>query len=242
MIRDMTELTTRQKTLLSSIVEEYVLTAKPVGSKLLAEHNDLGVSPATIRNDMKDLEDLGFITHPHTSAGRIPTEIGYRYYVQNFVNTNQQLTKSLATEINDLIATANTAHNSELTLKYIAKGLAELSSEAILVRLRDQNFYYTGISNIFAKPEFRDIDMMYALSELVDQFDEAMQQLQLENSIDILIGSDNPMSTLCSAVVTQTYSVNTQEPTIIAIFGPMRMNYQRNYQLLQHTTQLLTNI
>src|SRR6188474_3865925 len=71
----------RRLAVLRAIVEDYVATEEPVGSKALVERHGLGVSPATVRNDMAALEDEGFITHPHTSAGRIPTDKGYRLFV-----------------------------------------------------------------------------------------------------------------------------------------------------------------
>lgn len=82
---DTPELTDRQKTILELVVREYVASASPVGSRLLAEHYRLGVSAATVRNEMARLEELGYLTHPHTSAGRIPTEQGYRYFVEQLM-------------------------------------------------------------------------------------------------------------------------------------------------------------
>jgi len=75
------DLNDREKTILRSIVQQFILTASPVGSRNITKKFDVGVSPATVRNIMSDLEDSGFINHPHTSAGRIPTDKGYRYYV-----------------------------------------------------------------------------------------------------------------------------------------------------------------
>lgn len=75
------DLNDREKTILRSIVQQFILTASPVGSRNITKKFDVGVSPATVRNIMSDLEESGFINHPHTSAGRIPTDKGYRYYV-----------------------------------------------------------------------------------------------------------------------------------------------------------------
>jgi heat-inducible transcriptional repressor len=75
------ELGARKTTVLRAVVEEYVRTGEPVGSETIAEHTGLGVSSATIRNEMAALEELGYLTHPHTSAGRIPTDLAYRRYV-----------------------------------------------------------------------------------------------------------------------------------------------------------------
>ena len=71
----------RKEAILRAIVEGYVSTHEPVGSKALSQNHNLGVSPATIRNDMASLEEEGLIAQPHTSAGRIPTDKGYRYFV-----------------------------------------------------------------------------------------------------------------------------------------------------------------
>src|SRR2546422_11765722 len=80
---DRGELGQRKAAVLHTIVEEYVRTGEPVGSETIAEHAGLGVSSATIRNEMAALEELGYLTHPHTSAGRIPTDLGYRRYVDS---------------------------------------------------------------------------------------------------------------------------------------------------------------
>src|SRR4029453_6330083 len=83
-MKDPTELDERKAAILRAVVEEYVETAEPVGSQRVARTRKLGVSSATVRNDMTVLEHEGYITQPHTSAGRIPTDLGYRYFVDNF--------------------------------------------------------------------------------------------------------------------------------------------------------------
>ncbi len=79
------ELTDRQKLILELVIREYVASAAPVGSRALSENYDLGISPATVRNEMAALEEQGYLTHPHTSAGRIPTDRGYRYFVERLM-------------------------------------------------------------------------------------------------------------------------------------------------------------
>ena len=80
------ELNEREKSILRYIIQQFILTASPVGSRNITKRYDLGISPATVRNIMSDLEDSGFIDHPHTSAGRIPTDKGYRFYVDSLMN------------------------------------------------------------------------------------------------------------------------------------------------------------
>ena len=75
------ELTERKLKILQAIISDYVRTAEPVGSRTISKKYDLGISPATIRNEMADLEEMGYLTHPHTSAGRVPSDMAYRLYV-----------------------------------------------------------------------------------------------------------------------------------------------------------------
>jgi heat-inducible transcriptional repressor len=79
-------LSERQRLILSAIVDDYIRSAEPVGSRSISKRGDVSYSPATIRNEMSDLEELGFLEQPHTSAGRIPSDKGYRYYVDHLVN------------------------------------------------------------------------------------------------------------------------------------------------------------
>ncbi len=81
------ELSDREKSILRYVIHQYILTASPVGSRNISKNYDIGLSPATVRNIMSDLEDLGFLDHPHTSAGRVPTDKGYRYYVDSLMPT-----------------------------------------------------------------------------------------------------------------------------------------------------------
>src|SRR5579875_1693558 len=79
------ELTERQRTILRRVVEEFVGTGQPVGSKTLVERSDLRVSASTVRAELAELEQRGLLTHPHTAAGRVPTERGYRYYADELL-------------------------------------------------------------------------------------------------------------------------------------------------------------
>lgn len=79
------ELSERERRVLEAVIQSYVATAEPAGSRTLSRQHGLGISPATIRNTMSDLEDKGFLFHPHTSAGRIPTDKAYRTYVDSLI-------------------------------------------------------------------------------------------------------------------------------------------------------------
>ena len=83
------ELNERKLKILQAIIGDFITTAEPVGSRTLSKKYDLGVSPATIRNEMADLEEMGFLTHPHTSAGRVPSQKAYRLYVNEIMKKRE---------------------------------------------------------------------------------------------------------------------------------------------------------
>ncbi|MGZ4712783.1 MAG: heat-inducible transcriptional repressor HrcA [Acidimicrobiia bacterium] len=122
--------TERRATVLKAVVEEYVLTAQPVASQTVTTSRDLGVSSATVRNDMTQLEREGFITQPHTSAGRIPTDQGYRYFVDNFTSAGS-LPAGQRRAVADFFATTHRA--LEDLLHETSQLLARLTSHAAVV-------------------------------------------------------------------------------------------------------------
>ena len=108
----------RKKKILHSIISEYIKSAEPIGSRHVAKNLDIGLSSATIRNEMADLEEMGYITQPHTSAGRIPTDKGYRFYVDQLV---QEQTQQVVTMNSMIIARTN---RMEQVLKQVVRMLA----------------------------------------------------------------------------------------------------------------------
>ncbi|WP_214824535.1 heat-inducible transcriptional repressor HrcA [Exiguobacterium algae] len=118
-------LTERQLLILRAIIDDYIQTAQPVGSRTLSKRDDLSFSSATIRNDMADLEDMGLIEKPHTSAGRIPSEVGYRYYVDHLVEKriiDERETFRLEERLKE------SAKESELLIRQAADLLSDLTN------------------------------------------------------------------------------------------------------------------
>src|SRR3989338_10221458 len=132
------QLTDRQKKIFSIIVDSYVETAEPVGSRTIAKRYDLDLSSATIRNEMSELEETGFITHPHTSAGRVPTDLGYRYFI-NYLLRKETVSQQLASDI-----------SSEFRKEM--EGLYDLLEKATRVLSA-----LTGETSIVIYPEMKDL-------------------------------------------------------------------------------------
>ncbi|MCX6785014.1 MAG: hypothetical protein NTV81_03750 [Candidatus Komeilibacteria bacterium] len=215
----------RQQKLFVEIVKENIRTAEPVGSKSLAGHRGLEYSSATLRNEMADLEKDGLLTQPHTSAGRVPTETGWKYYVEHFVGLGK-----LAAAEEKIISTLMAELKDEQALKELAKKIAELSKNAVLVSLDKNSFYYTGLGHLLGQPEFLSPDRVYDVGQIIDHFDTVLTDLLVKLSkVEIYIGSDNPCDPQCSLV-----AAPIGRHRVLGILGPCRMNYERNVGLVSH--------
>ncbi len=225
-------LTPRKETILKYIVETYIKEAEPIGSKLLSEDTGLEVSGATLRNEMRELEEEGLLTHPHTSSGRIPTEAGYRYYVEHLMKP-----EVIGKKITDKIGTALGGYREmDRKLKMFARIVSEMCGTAVIVSFNKDSLYYTGISHFFSQPEFQDYSFTVSVSGIFDTCEEVMPGLHKEYSDKtprISIGSENPFGTMCSVV-----GKKMDNDVLIAILGPLRMRYSRALTLLNYTNDV----
>ena len=156
-------MTSRQKDILMAIVEQYAEVASPVGSNLLAKLFD--VSSATIRAEMAELEHHGFIAQPHTSAGRIPTDKGYRFYVNNLAE--QGVTPDERRAAKALTTRVESGGLPERTIRNAVDTLVELTSNLGLATLGNQ-LYMSGLSNLFGQPEFMHPGQVQEVAQLLD--------------------------------------------------------------------------
>lgn len=227
----------RQECILKAVVEEYVRTAEPVGSKTIASRYGLDVSSATIRNSMAALEKEGFLQAPHTSAGRIPTEAAYVYFLKHFVEPKHEA----ATE-ERLRASVAGAENDEAALKTLAKTLVQFSGETAIIAFGPNWSYYTGVSNLFQKPDFQDLEIVQTLSEVVDRFDEAMRAFYhlVTEKPGVLIGSESPFGNQMASILVK-YHLPDRGDGVIGLVGPMRMDYATNLGLVEGAKEALDN-
>lgn len=218
-------LTERQKQLLQTIITSYIKDAQPVASGFLANKLKDSVSSATIRNEMVELEKAGFIEQPHTSAGRIPTEKAYQFYVELILDT-KKIKKSL--NIKEI------KNNEEI--KNLAKKVSELTGNAVIVAFAKNDFYYTGISNLFSQVEFADRKMLINMSQIIDHLDNKLKDLFEDFSgVEILIGQNNPFGNKCGVVFGSFNFLN--EKRLLAVLGPIRMDYERALGLIKEIVE-----
>jgi len=218
----------RQENLLKVLIKEHLKTAEPIASKLLEEKSSLNVSSATIRNEMAELEELGYIYQPYTSAGRVPTEKAYKHYLQDYFTG--RLSPKETGEL-EIFLQPLKKEPTEILVKALAKKVAELSDTAVVIGFSENSFYYTGLSYLFQKPEFQDHEVIYDLSLVIDHLDQAMGKMFKQIlKPEIYIGSENPFGAECSIVMGPWQFENQRG--IMGLLGPMRMDYQKNIGLV----------
>ena len=232
---------TRQQNLFKTIVSQYIETAQPVSSKYITESGKFQLSSATIRNEMAELEQAGYIYHPHTSAGRVPTEKGYQFFVENFLK-DLKLGQKEQTMLDSIIKSFQKFEPQ--VAKELAKGMAEFSQGAVFVAFSGRDFYYTGLSNLFSQPEFVQHQLVHHLSQVIDHLDKVVGKIfdNINSDVEIYIGSKNPFGHDCSSVITKYKYKTKKDVGLLGILGPMRMDYESNASLIKYSQQLINSL
>ncbi|MFA5130895.1 MAG: hypothetical protein WC467_00550 [Patescibacteria group bacterium] len=219
----------RKKFILETIIKEYLKTAMPVSSGVLVEKYKFDISTATVRNEMMELEDEGYIYQPHTSAGRVPTEMAYELFVGDLedIKKRRELKRPESEMLEKLF------RHDETSFRQTAKAIAEMSGGAVFWAFHKNDLYYTGLSNLFAQPEFSQLNMVCDVSEIIDRLEDIIDEIfeELEDGQKILIGSKNPFGNFLSTVLVKYKNNNASG--IFGILGPMRMDYARNLALTE---------
>lgn len=226
----------RQIQVLRYIIDEYVRTAEPVSSKGLCDRYDLDCSSATVRNDMAALEEGGFITQPHTSAGRVPTEKAYRYYIANVLPASAPRTVN----INITFKTVREEPLIEDRLKQLGEALALASGDAVMMATSRPWSATLGLGNLIRKPDFRTEEQLMRLAGDLEKFDAALKQLLVvaDDDVRVVLGHDNPFGASLGSVVARHRLPNGQHG-VMSIVGPMRMDYGRNVALLNQAKKII---
>ncbi|MBP9732099.1 MAG: hypothetical protein KBD29_01425 [Candidatus Magasanikbacteria bacterium] len=226
-------MTPRKEAILKYVVETYIRDAEPIGSKLMSENAALEVSGATLRNEMRELEEEGLLTHPHTSSGRIPTEKGYRYYIEHLMKP-EIIAKRTAEKIAHSL---REYRDREQKLKMFARIVSELCGSAVVISFEKNSLYYTGISHFFAQPEFQDYEFTVTMSGMFDSFEDLIPELYdgyIGTDPHIVIGSESPFGHMSGVV-----GGRLKGEEFFAILGPLRMRYNRAISLITYGRDLL---
>ncbi len=219
----------RKQFILETIIKEYVKTAQPVSSGVLVGKYKLDISPATVRNEMMELEEEGYIYQPHTSAGRVPTEIAYELFLETIKDVKKKRGLKEADEKN----LENIFNKEGVALRQTAKAISELASGAVFWAFNKNDLYYTGLSNLFSQPEFKQVDAVCDVSGIIDRMEEIIDDIfeELPEGSQTLIGSKNPFGNFLSAVLVKYRHEGAHG--LFGILGPMRMDYGHNLALAE---------
>ncbi len=229
-------MTERQIKLLAAVVEQYAEVASPVGSSLLARA--FHVSSATIRSEMAELERLGYIMQPHTSAGRVPTDKGYRFYVNNMVKDSGNSPAERRGE-RALTARVEGGGVPERTIRNAVDTLVELTHNLGLATIGDQ-LYIAGLSNLFGQPEFLAVGQVQQVARLLDNLEPWLREAAPNEPLSVYIGAENPIgrSAQCSLIISRFRSPYSDK-SYVGVLGPTRQSYREVMQLVEHTGRTL---
>ncbi len=233
----------RQQKILAAVVEEYTKTGLPVGSGVLVDKYNFNVSTATLRADMVNLEKEGLLYQPHTSAGRIPTDEGYRFFVEEIM-PDRELSKreqqSLQKELLQL-----KAQNTRLT-RSTAKLLSTLSGYMAVSAFPNKNeFSEFGLKSLLEKSKMEDLDEICHLAEALDYIDEKCEDLMVslsDGETKIFIGEENPFAKSKNYSMIVSQYDQGGERGILALIGPKNMKYEKNKSLIDYVKKMLGGV
>ena len=229
----------RQQKILNAIVEQYAEVASPVGSTLLAKL--FNVSSATIRAEMAELERLGFIMQPHTSAGRVPTDKGYRFYVNN-VATDLPVMQIEGRAERALAHRVQSAGAPERMIRNAVDTLVELTRNLGLATIGNQ-LYMSGLSNLFGQPEFVNAIQVQQVAQLLDNLEPWLREAAPNEPLSVYIGSENPIGrTAGVSLIISRFRSPFSDRSYIGTLGPTRQSYRDVMSLVSRAGQELEEV
>jgi len=247
-------LTNRQEVILNCVVDTHIQTAQPVGSRMITERYRLQSSPATVRHEMGVLEYHGFLMHPHTSSGRIPTDRGYRYYVDHspvsWTAESASIPDGLMQELSDA------SDEIELFGEKVSGVLSQLAEETSLVIMEEgssedslemkSRYFLQGTSYILDKPEFQDLQKVKPLLKAFEEkrgIGHWVTRRTKSDGVNISIGTENEPEVLreCT-VVTTRYTTGQSREGMLAVVGPTRLDYAKTVSLVRQMAQMIQQV
>ena len=234
-------MTERQIAILIAIVEQYAEVAAPVGSVTLARL--FSVSSATIRSEMVRLEEMGLIMQPHTSAGRIPTDKGYRFYVNQITETEDSPSLELDRSARAIAARVTThGDRADRAIRSAVDSLVELTHNLGVATIGDQ-LYMSGIGNLFSQPEFLRGNHTQAVARLLDNLEPWLREAAPNEPLNVYIGAENPIGkTSGASLIISRFRSPYSDRSYIGVLGPTRQSYARVMRLVRHAGAMLEEV
>ena len=199
-------------------------------------------SPATIRAEMARLEALGLIAQPHTSAGRVPTDAGYRFYVNNLNGSGVSEQNSVDRGAHALEVRVTSQSRADAAIRGAVDALVELTGNLGLATIGGQ-LYLSGISRLFTQPEFVDTRRVQSVAKLLDNLEPWLREAAPGEPLNIFIGHENPIGGNSEvSLIISRFKSPFSDRSYIGVLGPTRQNYARVMQLVRHAGNTLEEI
>lgn len=235
-------MTERQIEILAAIIEQHAEIAAPIGSVMLAKI--FNVSSATIRSEMAKLEEMGFITQPHTSAGRIPTDAGYRFYVNMLTEAHEtKLLPDLDRSARTIQARVNNhGDHADRAIRSAVDSLVDLTHNLGLATIGDE-LYISGIGNLFSQPEFAQIDHARAVANLLDNLEPWLREAAPNEPLNVYIGAENPIGKSSGvSLIISSFRSPYSDRSYIGVLGSTRQSYDKVMRLVRHAGAMLEEV
>lgn len=236
------DLTPRQIELLKAIIAEYTETGEPVGSDILDKKYNMGVSPATIRNEMVTLAKNGYLRKEYFSAGRVPTAQAFRFYIGNLMHEKEL---STAEEVSHKSAVWDFRHELHQLLQHATQSLAHRTHMLSVAATDKGDVYYFGVNHILRQKEFSDLERARNLFEPFESFgfcDNIMKRFQqIEDEILYMFAEEERDMSDNIAYVFSRFESPEVKGTI-GVMGPRRMRYDVVVPNVKYFSQLIESI
>lgn len=230
----------RRREILRKTIEYYLETAEPVSSESLLDNFKLDFSSATIRSVLKDLEDKGYLTHPHTSSGRVPTDLGYRFYINDLMH-KMDLSKE---EKNTLKRFFNSyLEMQKSVLENATRIISNFTHYVGIVNDEDQHrIYYSGWSHLLEQPEFKDAQSIHSIFKALEE-DKLLDLMNrdMDDSLKVFVGEecDCPEMNNCALIISDCSRNKKKKLGKLAVLGPKRMAYSRVMPMVDYLSELI---
>ncbi|MNQ90032.1 Heat-inducible transcription repressor HrcA [compost metagenome] len=214
----------------------------PVGSVMLAKL--FNVSSATIRSEMVRLEEMGLIAQPHTSAGRVPTDQGYRLYVNSLTEAHAGGEEAGPDRSTRAIEARVQTHGdrADRAIRSAVDSLVELTQNLGLATIGDQ-LYMSGMGNLFSQPEFLRGDHTQAVARLLDNLEPWLREAAPNEPLNVYIGSENPIGKASGAtLIISRFRSPYSDNSYIGVLGPTRQSYGKVMRLVRHAGAMLEEV
>ena len=217
---------------------EYIDSACPVSSQLIEKKRGFDFCSATIRHEMQKLTEMGFLHQPHISAGRIPTDKAYRFFV-NYLLEKEKATQKASLEIRKILREEK--KNVLSFTSRLSKFLAEKSLSLVTIHLLEEDFFWKeGWGGVLREPESQEKDFTKEFVDLLDIFEKDVKKFKINTRIKIYIGDENPFTGADGfSIITSKCFFPKKRQGIISLFGPKRMQYGNNINLINSILDVL---